>query len=301
MAKNDVDDASGIPDIERSRDRGSSRLTGRRSHCQQPRRVRDVRGRLSSDGRALRRVPAYLREIWRLRERSIRPRQPNLDRLHTRTVGCCARVGRCVHRRVRGRIAAHVGGARTRGGAALSIARGNRERALRDQLRAIELASAKYDPWQRLGSLAGAVAIYADVGQLDQARALAVQVPPLVREVGLHGALTRLGPYAELLGIRDDLRDAVAAGAGPRVPGGAPWSSTSWRASSTQPQTSSRGRRARRSRRTSASTPAWMLAAGRTADAEIQLARALAFYRTVDAAVHRADRERTHRSSGESA
>ena len=33
--------------------------------------------------------------------------------------------------------------------------------------------------------------------------------------VGLHGALTRLGPFADELGIGDELRDAVAAGAGP--------------------------------------------------------------------------------------
>ena len=168
--------------------------------------------------------------------------------------------------------------------AALSVARGNRERALRDQLRALELAPSKYDPWQRLGSLAGAVAIYADIGQLDQARALALQVPPLVREVGMHGALTRLGPFAEMLGIRDDLRDAVAAGAGP----GVPW----WRTVVEHILAGELGAAADIVE--TAGSPSIeanlrkhaglrMLAAGRTADAEVQLARALAFYRTVDA------------------
>jgi hypothetical protein len=47
-----------------------------------------------------------------------------------------------------------------------------------------------------------------------------VQVPPIIREVGLHGALTRLGPFADEVGIGDELRDAVAAGAGPRFPFG---------------------------------------------------------------------------------
>ena len=47
---------------------------------------------------------------------------------------------------------------------------------------------------------------------------LAAQVPSLVREVGLHGALMRLAPIADDLGIGDELRDAAAAGAGPAMP-----------------------------------------------------------------------------------
>ena len=39
-----------------------------------------------------------------------------------------------------------------------------------------------------------------------------------MREIGLHGGLIRLSLFADDLGIRDDLREAVAAGAGPTVP-----------------------------------------------------------------------------------
>ena len=162
------------------------------------------------------------------------------------------------------------------------MARGNKERGLRDRLRALELVESKYDPWQRLGSLAGLAAIHVELGQLDEARTLALQVPPLVREIGLHGALSRLGPYAEMLSIRDDLREAMAAGAGPRVP----W----WRALIEQILADELGAAA--DSMASAGTPTIeanlrkhaglrLLAAGHTADAKIELGRALAFYRSV--------------------
>ena len=171
--------------------------------------------------------------------------------------------------------------------AAIVLGRGSSARALSDQLRAVELELAKHDPWERLGSLALTAATYAELDRLDEERALALQVPPLVRELGLHGVLTRLGPFAERLGIHDELRAAVAASAGPRMP----W----WRAvvehiladdlaaaadivaSAGAPTIEAHLRRHAGLR---------LLAAGRATDADVELERALAFYRSVDASFH---------------
>ena len=135
--------------------------------------------------------------------------------------------------------------------------------------------------------LAITAALYAELGDLAEARPLATQVPPLVREIGLHGAMTRLGLFAEELGILDDLRDAVAAGAGPRAP--------LWR----ERDRAHPGRRTRNGRRhhglggepddrgeppQARGSPA----AGRRSDRrrEVELEQALAFYRSVDASAY---------------
>ncbi|HUG65778.1 MAG TPA: AAA family ATPase [Gaiellaceae bacterium] len=175
---------------------------------------------------------------------------------------------------------------------ALWLARGDQDRALRDQLQSFEHQT-RHDPFQLLGSLALTAALYAELGQLDEARGFALQVPPLVREVGVHGALTRLGLFAEKLDIREDLRDAVAAGAGPSVP--------TWRsviehilageldaaadimASAGNPTIEANLRKHLGVR---------MLAAGRTVDAEVELKRALEFYRSVGASAYVAQIER---------
>ena len=171
--------------------------------------------------------------------------------------------------------------------AALWIARGNDDRALLDQLRAFELTPARQDPFRLLGALAGTAALYAECGQLDEARSLAVQIPPLVREVGLHGALTRVAVFADELGIGDDLRDAVAAGAGPAVPR---WRSTielvlagdvsaaaDVMASAGNPTIEANLRRHAGLR---------FAADGRPAQAEVELRRALDFYRSVNASFY---------------
>jgi class 3 adenylate cyclase/tetratricopeptide (TPR) repeat protein len=100
---------------------------------------------------------------------------------------------------------------------AISRARGEGEDAIHHQLRAYELMIAGRGPFHRIGALALLAATYAELGRTE-AREIALQIPPLVRETGLHGGLIRLAPYADGLGIGDDLRAAVAAGAGPRVP-----------------------------------------------------------------------------------
>ncbi|MDH4102081.1 MAG: AAA family ATPase [Thermoleophilia bacterium] len=173
--------------------------------------------------------------------------------------------------------------------AALFIARGDRDRALRDQLRGLELGEARHDPFQHLGSMASTAAIYAELGQLDDAHSYAAQVPPLVRELGLHGALTRLSLFADELAIGDELR-AAAADWHSR-----PGSHSFWRqliehilaseleeaadmiASAGNPTIEANIRKQAGLR---------MLAAGRTADAQVELERALGFYRSVDASFY---------------
>jgi hypothetical protein len=169
--------------------------------------------------------------------------------------------------------------------AMLSVARGDREGALRDQARSYELAQTRYDPFQQLGSLASTALIYAELGKLAEARGLAAQVPPLVREIGLHGVLTRLALHAEELGIGDDLRDAVAANAGPSVPfwrevighilAGELEAAADSLSSAGNPTIEANLRMHAGLR---------MLQTGRRTDAQVELERALTFYRSVDAA-----------------
>ena len=114
----------------------------------------------------------------------------------------------------------------------------------------------------------------------------------MVREVGLHGALTRLAPFADDLGIGDELRDAVAAGAGPAIPlwrsaiehilAGELVAAADVMASTGIPNVESNLRKHAGLR---------LLAVGRTAEATVELDRALAFYRSVDARAYVAEIE----------
>lgn len=174
--------------------------------------------------------------------------------------------------------------------AALSIARGNRDGALRDQQRVLELVDAQHDPFQHLSSLATTAVIYAELGQLEDARSLAAQVPALVREVGLHGSLTRLALIADELGIGDDLRDAAAVKAGPTRP---PWAHPAGlieRILAGELDTAADLIESAGSPTIEASirkhSGLRMLVAGRTAHAQVELERALVFYRSVEASFY---------------
>jgi hypothetical protein len=171
--------------------------------------------------------------------------------------------------------------------ASLLTANGDLDRAIRDQLRSFELSQAGHDPIGRLGGCALTAALLAECREPDEARAYAVGIPSLVRELGIHGALTPLLPFADALGIADDLRDAVAAGAGPPLPfwrrvvelglaGELDAAADVMEAAGT-PTVEATLRRHAGFR---------LLATRRTADARIELERALAFYRTVDASFY---------------
>jgi tetratricopeptide (TPR) repeat protein len=170
---------------------------------------------------------------------------------------------------------------------ALLLARGDRDGALRDQQRALELGLSRHEPFSRLGSTAIAATNYEELGLHDEARELALLVPPMVRDVGLHGALTRFALFADDLGVGDELRAAVAAGAGSSLP--------AWRTVIEHILASELSSAAEMME--SAGNPTIganlrkhaglrMLAAGRAAEAQAELDRALAFYRSVDASFY---------------
>ena len=175
---------------------------------------------------------------------------------------------------------------------AIRLARGDVDGALRDQLQAFELVQLRYDPFQRLGAVAIRAALYAELGQPEEARSFAEQVPQLVRDVGLHGALMRLGPYADELGVGGDLRAAVAIGAGPTIPfwrrgielvlDGELDAAADQLGGAGNPTIEANLRKHAGVR---------LLAAGRTSEGAEQLERALAFYRSVDASAYAAEIE----------
>ncbi len=168
--------------------------------------------------------------------------------------------------------------------ASIRISRGDRDGALRDQLRSLELAQARLDLFHRLGSISSTAATYAELGRLEEARPLVREAVQLVRETGVHGALIRLGLHADALDAADDLRAACAVGAGPAVPfwrtaivltlDGELSAAADGMARAGNPTIEANVRRHAGLR---------LLAAGRTDEAEDELERALAFYRSVDA------------------
>ncbi len=91
-------------------------------------------------------------------------------------------------------------------------ARGDAPGARSDALRLVSLARERQDTFQLLGALSVCAAISADHGRTDEARGLFEELVPLVREVGVHGALMHLALRAERLDIVDELRHAVQQG-----------------------------------------------------------------------------------------
>jgi tetratricopeptide (TPR) repeat protein len=176
--------------------------------------------------------------------------------------------------------------------AAIRISRGDRDGALRDQLRSLELAQARLDLFHRLGGIASTAATYAELGRLEDARPLVREAVQLVRETGVNGALIRLALHADVIGMADDLRAALAVGAGPAVPfwrttilltlDGELSAAADGMARAGNPTIEANIRRHAGLR---------LLAAGRTDEAEDELDRALAFYRSVDASAHVAEIE----------
>ena len=109
--------------------------------------------------------------------RPFRRRKPHLARLHARALGSGARVGGCIHRRMRGGLAAHAGGRGARGPGG-SLDRPRRPRAAHFETSSVPWSSrnAQRDPFQHLASLASTAVIYAELGRLDDGYSLAVQV-----------------------------------------------------------------------------------------------------------------------------
>jgi tetratricopeptide (TPR) repeat protein len=98
--------------------------------------------------------------------------------------------------------------------ATIREARDEESGALEDRTRALELARGRGDPGGLVAALSLSATAAAERGRLEESRALASEVIPMVRDFGAHGALVRLGVFAEQLGVVDDLRAALAHGAG---------------------------------------------------------------------------------------
>jgi tetratricopeptide (TPR) repeat protein len=168
--------------------------------------------------------------------------------------------------------------------AALFEARGDHVRARADMARSLELARLRNDPWDLTGALSVAAAMHAQLGQFDEALPLAAEISTLVWTVGAHGALTRVAPFADELGIADGLREALAAEVGTALPfwrrmieltlAGELSAAADVIRSAGNPTMEAYLRRHAGIR---------LLAEGRTDDATIELERALAFYREVGA------------------
>ena len=292
MAKNDADEASGLPDMERALEialAADSPVAGAI--------VNNLAVFATYAGDFARTAELY-DEALRVAERfgdaaSARFIHGNRiwiqfmrGRLESGT-----RVRECVHRGVRGgrrRTPWRVAIRDVR--ASIRISRGDRDGALRDQLRSLELAQARLDLFHRLGSISSTAATYAELGRLEEARPLVREAVQLVRETGVHGALIRLGLHADALDAADDLRAACAVGAGPAVPfwrtaivltlDGELSAAADEMARAGNPTIEANVRRHAGLR---------LLAAGRTDEAEDELERALAFYRSVDASAYVAE------------
>jgi predicted ATPase/class 3 adenylate cyclase len=99
----------------------------------------------------------------------------------------------------------------------IRAARGDADGALSDHLRGVAHAREKDDPVQLAGALGICAATLAERESFDDARSLAEDLIPLLRTKGLHGAVIRLAPFAERLGLRDELHEAVREAPVPSV------------------------------------------------------------------------------------
>jgi len=104
--------------------------------------------------------------------------------------------------------------------AAMSWARGDFAASWKDEERALALARQRGETAQLIAALSFTAANKAEEGRYGEARELVAELVPLVRAFGPHGALTRVGVFAEKLGAVESLRAALDHGAGPPA---APW------------------------------------------------------------------------------
>lgn len=93
--------------------------------------------------------------------------------------------------------------------ASLREARGDPDGALADRMRALELVREARETIHLAGVLALLASTYADRGQFAHAEPLMDEAIPLIRQYGAHGSLISVAPFAEQLGIRDELRAAI--------------------------------------------------------------------------------------------
>ena len=163
-------------------------------------------------------------------------------------------------------------------------ARGDADGALADHLHAVALARETADPLDLVLALLTCAASHAERGKLDEARALVDEAIPIIRETGLARGVVELVPFAESLNVRDALREAMEANPPPRD---IPWHNAALLAlrdelrdaadifSATGNPTFEAGLRLYGGER--------LIESGRRREGEVELEKALAFYRSVGA------------------
>ncbi len=91
----------------------------------------------------------------------------------------------------------------------LRLARGDADGALADHLRGLELARVVGEAFELIYALATCAVTRAARGELGEARALADEAIPMIRETSIARGVLELTPFVDLLGIREALLDAV--------------------------------------------------------------------------------------------
>jgi class 3 adenylate cyclase/tetratricopeptide (TPR) repeat protein len=92
----------------------------------------------------------------------------------------------------------------------IRLARGDADGALADNLRGLELARVVDSPVEIASALGMCAVAHACRGELDEARALADEMTPMMRETGA-ARILQLTPFADRLGIRETLLEAMDA------------------------------------------------------------------------------------------
>jgi class 3 adenylate cyclase/tetratricopeptide (TPR) repeat protein len=128
-----------------------------------------------------------------------------------------------VYQRLAALIAAWEAGAPLANAAAMleirgsiRLARGDPDGALTDHLRSLELARVSGASPNLVGALAACAATHAAREELDEARALVDEVASVIRETSM-GPIMDLVPFADRLGMRQTLLEAIDANPLPRA------------------------------------------------------------------------------------
>ncbi|MDQ3379823.1 MAG: AAA family ATPase [Actinomycetota bacterium] len=166
--------------------------------------------------------------------------------------------------------------------ASIRLGQGDTEGALADHARALALARDLKDPQMLAAVAAVSAGNYAELGRWDDARRLVHELIPVIRaHPDAAGWESMVAPYAEHLGVREELR-AIVATAPPNA-----WND----ASLLSLDLDFRGAAEVYAAMPSPTLEAWqrrsagihLIEAGRRAEGEVELAKALSFYRTVGA------------------
>jgi class 3 adenylate cyclase/tetratricopeptide (TPR) repeat protein len=91
--------------------------------------------------------------------------------------------------------------------------RGAHDQALADHTRALALSRETGDPLQTIMASSLIAATLCSRGELEPAASLLSELIPTVREYGAHGMLATVAPFAKTLGLAEELRAAVEGGA----------------------------------------------------------------------------------------